>query len=215
MNKTLTIGLFLVSFPVLADYTYFGIGGTRVSQDIGMQAEMDTPLDNTGCNYSDCGREGGASDIRSTMAGHVFAGYRKGDTAFEIGLHDLGTYQIIGYVNYTDGRSIKDVCNVTMSAFSVSALQYWGGAYTRFGVNYNKMVDRCAAYHKQSDGSQTNDYFTVSGSRGGLQYGLGYEFNFNDTKVRAEYFRFDHVGVIDITGTTAPRGIELSLVKEF
>jgi opacity protein-like surface antigen len=215
----------LVLQPANAADFYTGVGYSSLEQDIGIQAQNDTPLDDVsapdpdndpGCGPG-CTRSGDFSLAQAGTGGSVFAGWRSGNTAFEIGYSDLGTWQLMEAVRFDSGpvRAMKS--NITMEALHASVLRYtpsWHGlsVYGRLGLGLNRVTARSNyrdydASNPSADASTTT--FTLQATRAAPFYGIGFAY---EDSVRLEIRRFADVGVIDYTGTTEVRVIEFQLL---
>jgi hypothetical protein len=176
-----------------------GVGIYQASQNIGVQGMNDNPLDAV-CNSpgGGClsrGSPGGSSPTQTTNSAELFAGWRSGSTALEIGLSDLGTYRVEDQATFTD-KSILIRSNVTMTAVHASVLGYMGPFFIRAGGHLNHTSVQSAIHTYAA--SHTSDNYSLSGVKGGLLYGIGVDIG----NFRIESKRFANVGVMDVTGQT-------------
>lgn len=228
--KYITFILFL--FPVVchADF-YVGFGTQKLTQDIGLQAQNDTPLDDVSApdnvNQHGCGpncvRFGADSPVQSSLGGNLYFGWRSGRSALEFGYADLGTWQLIGGIQKDSGFARSEKLNVTMDAVHASFLGYtkpfYGfEAFGRIGMHMNRVHEHVNYRDFDSNHPEVSAHttlFELNGVKCGTLFGIGIEYPMETASIRLEVKRFNKVGIIDYTGQTDVRVIEFGALKRF
>jgi hypothetical protein len=222
--------LCFVGTATAADF-YLGVGYMNLSQDIGLQAQNDTPLDDVsapdsvdqhGCGPN-CIRTGIGSEQQYGRGGNLFFGWRTGRSAIEFGYADLGTWQLMGGVQKADGFTRNVKSNVTMEAVHASFIgytpRYFGiEAYGRVGFHINRTTARSNYrdynVNEPEEPSRTTLY-ELQGTKGGTLFGAGLSYPMASSTIRAEIKRYYKIGVIDLTGQSDVRVVEFSATLPF